>query len=106
LTAPAQAKPTGLFVRKLYGTPGAHVRHLRANGNDELASVQGFRVLVQQDAVHVHVLNDVGQSTQGGLVGAQAPIGMHVYCQFVEYTDTTFQIIAAVSNVTDTLVVP
>ena len=26
-------------------------------------------------------------------------------CQFVEYTDATFQIIAAVSNVTDTLVV-
>jgi hypothetical protein len=31
---------------------------------------------------------------------------MHVYCQFVEYTDATFQTIAAVSNVTDTLVVP
>ena len=104
MTAPAQAKPTGLFVRKLYATPGAHVRHLRANGNDELASVKGFRVLVQQDAMHV--LIGVGQSTHGGLVCAQAPIGMHVYCQFVESTDATFQIIAAVSNVTDPRVVP
>jgi hypothetical protein len=66
----------------------------------------GRRVLVQQDAVHTLVLNSLGQSTQGGLVGPQAPLGMHVYCQFVEYTDATFQTIAAVSNVTDTLVVP
>jgi hypothetical protein len=29
-----------------------------------------------------------------------------VYCQFVEYADAMFQIIAAVSKVTDTLIVP
>jgi len=100
---PCEPPPITTYAGTVDGDPDSRVVASLVGGELEASNQQGFLVLTQQNIVNTLTLNAVGQAALGTMVGA--PLGTHIYGQFVVYSDNTYTTIVAVSNVTDSIVV-